>query len=289
MYAGLTNGMGVTTFMPLQGVPETYLIARSVGGNTATRSAANGSLTVDYDGFSTAIATAGVVKAVGDWPPTLYYSGSAYVETSTGLAVVGRGNEALSAAWRVGNGLVRITPQSSTLLFEWWNGSSWVGSQSFSVKNFDVLTHTFRTVFVLRNSSEECVLRVGGVDSNGNLVSFDVSIRRGDRLVRLIFTSATGASDTIFGFASTTACTSTTWGLRTTSTISSRYVVLTSNYGSTKSTANGTLKGSAASGSSILFCVGVSGTNSTSGDPEGSDSISKQAYGIYGETQRVVF
>lgn len=298
VYAGLTNSMGVTTGTLLLAAPTGTGTTWPIIGIASTRAGENGTSDIYYV-TSTATSASGLVAVRSQIAPADYYRASAYVERAGYGMAVGRVDGLPSEGWRVGNGLVRVSGfANNDFDFSWWNGSAWTTAVSMFVQ-LEADAGAFQTsgavlavksFQVLRNAPDECVVRLVASCAYATYpfsATIDVSVRRGDRLVRIYTTGGSAAAQ--MGFNSTTpGFTSITQGLRTTATVSSQYMVLTSNLASTKSTANGTLTASTPAGGKCMFGLGVSSTGSTTGDPNGATGVAAQAYLSYGSTQRVV-
>lgn len=295
--ATLTNSSSVTNVVGLIAAPQNTAIDWQTswsGGTYATRAAENGTVEINYPNAAQSLSASSKVTKL-QVSPGSFYSGSAYIESATLGKVVGRGDAAVGDGWRIGNGIVRAGSFSTnTFSFQWWNGSSWVTGTTIKYVPQSALTATraFKTVSVLRNAPDECALRlVLGVtftDSITALYTFDIVARRGERLLRCYASGAASTSHQL-AFNATTASTSTTWGIRSTNKISSEYVVITSDNGTTKDTTNGTLGSSNPASGKTYFGLGVSGDGTTNGKPDGSDYVSQQSYVVYGSSQRVVF
>lgn len=296
--AGLTNGMTVTLATSLFAQPAGSLtrIASSYGAvspTTTTRATATGTVDVSYfPGYSISgsgsTASWALSVAPGD-----YYKGSASISDSSGV-MHGRRDVAIADAYTVGNGLVRITPAAGQLDFSWWTGSAWTSSIGVKVDHLDGATTrawTLSAVQILRNSPLECVLRCTGTSlvTYGGEVSVDVAIRRGERLARIIGTAQNAQTGMRLSFVASTAGTSTTYGLRSTSTISSEYVVFTSDYASTKTTTGPANLRAGSSRNRVLWCVGVTSGAGTGTGVDQADGIGQQGYTAYGESEQVVF
>jgi len=296
--AGLTNGMSVTTATSLFAQPTGSLtrIESSYGAvspTSTTRSTATGTVDVSYFPGYTISGSGSTASWALSVAPGDYYKGSASVTDAVGV-MHGRRDVDIASAYTVGNGLVRITPAASQLNFSWWNGSAWTSSIGVKVDHLDGATTrawTLSAVQILRNSPLECVLRCTGTSlvTYGGEVSVDVAIRRGERLARIIGTAQNAKTGMRLSFVASTAGTSTTYGLRSTSTISSEYVVFTSDYASTKTTAGPANLRAGTSRNRVLFCVGVTSGGSTSTGFDQADGIGQQGYTVYGESEQVVF
>lgn len=297
IYAGMTNTVGVVTASNPQlmlALPSGYGSTWGVTGTAGTRAGENG--TSDIFHANVAIPSNAQVTLNSYVPPANYYTAASYVDRSGFGQAVGRSDGVPADGWRIGNGLIRVQSVSgATFTASWWTGSAWTTATSFTVSAISSwsgsattgATLAFKSVQVLRNAPDECVVRLtaSATYATGPYpVTVDVSVRRGDKLARIYVSGAT--SSATFGFTSTTACTAITGGLRSTAVVNTRYVTLTSDKHTSTSTANGTLTASAPSGGKCMFAVG--GATATTGSPDGAAQIALQGFVIYGSTQLVV-
>lgn len=296
VYATLTNSSSITNVCGLNAVPNGGVVDWSPSfGTYGTRAGENGTAEVNYVPVAAALsAGTGVTKI--QLAPASHYTASAYIESATLGKVVGRGDAAPGDGWRIGNGLIRAGSfTNNTFSFQWWNGSSWATGSTikFEPQYANTATRTWRSVSVLRNSPDECALRLvlaGNITATSitAVFTFDIALRRGERFLRCYAAGAANTSHKV-GFSTTVGSTSTTWGIRSTATINSQYVVFTSDNGTTKDTTNGTLAAASVASGRSFFSVGVSGDGTTNGGLDGSDAVQKQAFVVYGSSQRVVF
>ena len=297
IHAGLTNSVSVTTGSNPQlllALPSGFGSTWGETGTAGTRAGENGTSDIFY--ANVAIPSNAQVTLNSYLPPANYYTAAAYVDRSGFGQAVGRADGVPSDGWRISNGLIRLQSFSgATFTVSWWNGSAWTTASSFTLSVISSwsgsattgATLTYRSVQILRNAPDECVIRLTGSAAYATgpyPVTVDVSVRRGDKLARIYVSGAT--SSATFGFTSTTLCTAITGGLRSTSLVNTRYVTLTSDKHTSTSTANGTLTASAPSGGKVMFTVG-SGT-ATTGSPDGASQVALQGFVIYGSTQLVV-
>jgi hypothetical protein len=296
--SSLTNGMSVTTATFLAGVPDGSLtrFESSIGGVSpieGSRTAESGVVDVLYSpGYS--LPLTGQFTVVQSVAAANYYKGSAYIADSVGV-MHGRRDIAVASSYTVGNGLVRMSASSTQLLLSWWTGSAWTSTQAFKMCHevgASTYDWTYQSVQVLRNSPLESTLRLSGSSplGHGGEVTTDVSVRRGERIVRLVGSSQNSSAGMQLRFGTSTACTSITPGIRNTSAINSEYVIMTSDYASTKTTtAPGKLTNASARARN-LWCLGVtSGGSATGTGLDDGLGIGQQCYSIYGEVERVVF
>ena len=297
--SGLTNGMSVTTATSLFAMPTGALtrIASSYGSaspTTGTRSPANGNVDIYYfPGYT--ISGSGSTTSWGlSVAPGSYYNGSASISDSVGV-MHGRRDIAIASAYTVGNGLIRIAPTATDLNLSWWTGSAWSTARSLQLcheASGTTYAWTMNSCQVLRNSPLECILRLAGTSTvtYGGEVSIDVSIRRGERLARIVGTSQNSVAGMQIRFGTSIAATSITYGIRNTTALSSEYIILTSDYASTKTTtAPGKLTNASARVRN-LFCAGVTlGGSATGTGLDDGLGIGQQCYTVYGESEQVVF
>lgn len=127
--------------------------------------------------------------------PADFYIGAARIEQGTTLRpVVGRNLFQYDVAnWRLSNGLVRVTPNAGgTGKFDvsHWKGAAWAAAKTYSLFDGVASTTAINTVSVLRNSPEECALRLTFTTGQRNALTVDLSLRRGDRMVRMYLVCA---------------------------------------------------------------------------------------------------
>lgn len=137
-------------------------------------------------------------------PEPDWYSGAAELLVGGFLTV---GEQTLDAPtdWEISNGLIRVKPNASHLLtIETHNGSAWEPAtpQKFDVGYWTdtpfgagawVPTFPASALHVLRNSPVECAVRLvvpfAPVTDAAQVVTVDVSIRRGSRFARIVIKS----------------------------------------------------------------------------------------------------
>lgn len=201
-----TNGHGIAT--PV-GVVATEL-TNTNGYETDLRpvlSSASGSSRYTADGGAIIVpftwtAPLALTSARFTAPPSTFYVGSCRLEVQingTWYPMIGRQIPA-GYLWRISNGLVRLTPATSTSTdgtFEMWDqlgSASWESRKVSHWSNGALGTKigfpdsTFPTPVVLRNSPEEVVVKVAS--SAGRNQDFTYRIQRGARIVSFSFTAA---------------------------------------------------------------------------------------------------
>lgn len=286
------NGWSVTQYAACQSIPQgSYMRGYvSPSADSTTRTGQNGTAEVRLFSAGTANVYSGSTIMV--YEPDRHYDASASIQSSDGMIVGRRDLTWTTDPWYAGNGLVRFKANTGVITFEWWNGSTWVGTTNFNVY-VNSLQVGFVRQLVLRNTPEECVLRLTGQTTishaTGGTVSekeitVDISVRRGDLFGKLYVTSVDSVAHNL-RFASNTTCvtTNTTGGIRTSATVSSRYIFMTSDYATTTDTTNGRL--TSGSRTRTMFAIGSAAT--TTGDLSGVAGLSKQAFAAWGEAQRV--
>lgn len=291
VYGLLVNGMGVTTGDIVHGLPtgasvyRVFFAATYSGSRTSETGAV---LLASYD--DTATASSGTASY--SIAPASFYVGSCRVEynvSGTYYSVVGRRDLDLSTSARITNGLIRVTPASSTTFtVEWYVSGSWTSASTYSISDGGGAgTFTISDLTVLRNSAEECVLRLwGNLSTPGNGATVDISIRRGDRLARLYCSAVWGPQ---WRLAHTTVVAHTAaalYGIRRTASINSNYTVMMSDYATTQDLVNGRL--TSASRSKVLFGIGCSVGTVVTDVPDGAQSVGQQFYQIVSDSQRLV-
>ena len=295
--AGLTNGMSVTSFTIAASVPTGTLTRidsslGSVAPTTTTRAGETG--TVDFNYYAgVAIATTASSTWAQIVAPASYYVGGASITDAVG-PMHGRRDIDIASCYTIGNGLVRMSATSSNLNFSWWTGSAWSGNTPVQLcHEISGTTYawTMSSCQILRNSPVESIMRLSGTSSLavGGEVTIDVSLRRGDRCFRIVGAAANSSTGMQIRFGNNVAGTSTTYGVRNTSTLNSEYVVLTSDYASTKTTATKAKLTNGTSRNRSFFGVGITSGGGTGTGIDAADGIGAQLYQTVGETVRVVF
>jgi hypothetical protein len=162
----------------------------SVG--TYTRALASGGTVVDSMPGSYTSSSVDTYRVEWAVPIGDFYDGAVRIETaeigsSTYYRTVGR-QIRQGVLWRINNDVMRVSEHPSTagaFRCEWWDGSAW-DSKDFQFENFAATANvdSIRQVRVLRNSPEQCVLRLwcGLGSSKLGVVTIDINLRRGDRL-----------------------------------------------------------------------------------------------------------
>lgn len=256
----MSNGLGAASGEAIWCYPEAavdhYLAA--FGTSTATRTSADGVIDFVYQStYATAFSSFGQFTVA----PASYYVGAATIEAGSTLRrVTGRRLKNLPMNWRLSNGLVRVTPASGGKLdVSHYDGAAWDTAIRYRLRlaAADWANGSSTQITVLRNSPEECVIRVAtaptGVTTNA-IRSIDLSLKRGSRFVQVIMSNPTGREPG-WGIKrdATEAATAITGGLRATANDASgnRYIIAC-NQSPTTDLVNGGVDAS----SSPVFMIG---------------------------------
>jgi len=193
-------------------------------------------------------------------PPAYYYEGSARFEQSYGgtyYPLHGQQARPAASAWRVSNGLVRVTINSSTISVSHYDGSAWDAAKLWTVgSGGSPLLQGQPLVRVVRNTPEEVVVRcLVEMDTTVSTTTIDISLRRGCRWAAFSLTSSY-TTDWYINASPNEAGTALTGGFRATATdaAGNRYVV-GGLAAQTNTLANGRLKLTTAA-ASFQFCIG---------------------------------
>jgi hypothetical protein len=155
---------------------------------TATRSSADGILR--FTSFNAGLGSATLMNATPRFylTPANFYVGAATIEQGSPLQpTVGRSVQPDVVNWRLSNGLVRVTPNATPgkIDIAHWKGAAWAAAKTYKI-TASGLVNGWTAVTVLRNSTEECVLRLSCTTTGDVIPTYlDISLRRGDRLVRM--------------------------------------------------------------------------------------------------------
>jgi hypothetical protein len=302
VFAGLSNTMGtagasLTSYTVGMAIPTGTLTRidstyGAVAPVSATRAGETG--TVDfYYAASVPIATSSSVTWAQIVAPASYYVGSASVIDSVG-PMHGRRDIDIASCYTLGNGLVRLTASSSDLSLTWWTGSAWSTARTVQICNeISGTTYpwTLSSCQILHNAPEACVMRLSGTSSFavGGEVSIDVQLRRGDRCFRVVAATQNSAAGLQIRYGTAIPATSTTYGIRNTTALSSEYIVLTADNASTKTTATQGKLTNPTSRNRGFFGIGITSGGSTGTGVDAADGVGAQLYQAVGETVRVVF
>lgn len=191
----------------LHGVPRA---AVDVSGYYATNVVESGTVRVTDTGEVIAFvcqtnASPSYTDDTPQWicPPARYYDGACVIEAGSTRRVIVGEQLPLSAIdnWRIGNGLVRVsfansaTDSLNTLNVETFDGSVWDTAKAWQLTFKTGVPTNYagpvRAVTVIRNSPEQCILRVVLGSLTGDIpILLDISVRRGARLAEFYSDSA---------------------------------------------------------------------------------------------------
>jgi len=235
--------------------------------------------------------------------PSTFYVGAATFEQGSPLRpVVGR-QQILSDVvnWRLSNGLVRVTPNAvaGKIDVAHWSGSAWITPKTYQFSGTTAgLINNLTTVTVLRNSTEETIIRLGCTVVYGlgwGRVNLDISLRRGDLLARLYLRSdgqdawkvarSTIEAGTAIAFGAVT-----TGGLQATVNDAggNQYALMSYQAAVTMDTVNGALTQSAATNVAMDIGLGLAVGGSGAPSPNRAIDLGGQYVTAMSETQRVV-
>lgn len=297
-YAFLTNvmGGGLTTADVLHAYPSTaevYAYPSNTNTTAANRTGAFGSVQLGYfDATGSSLASSGVGSYSID--PADFYEGGCWVDYNMTdgagrRSIVGRRDIDDLSRWRISNGLVRAYLTGSEISVEWYASGAWTSGSFYVLSNAGSNQVTFSDAVILKNSAEECTIRLYGYFaslSRGNAATIDLTIRRGHRLL-WIYAAANWSLSWRLAHSGTVAQTTQPYGLRRSSTINGNHTVMMSDQASTRDTTNGRLTTPSAR-QRCLFIVGCSVGSTTSSIPDGADDVGYQAYVSIADSQRVV-
>lgn len=230
--------------------------------------------------------------------PEDYYIGAATLELGSGSlfrTIVGLQAENLPTAWRLSNGLVRVTPSATAgaIDISHFDGTNWDTAKTFKVRvNSSHIVNEFTNITVLRNSAEEVVIRLAGATDGGlavGPVSIDLALRRGDRLVRGFIQSDVAYAWKVVR-ATNEASTAITGGIRATSNDANgnRFVIFTSKaFSTTGSLTEGGLYSSSAV-RAFDFAIGSEVGGNTAVTPDNAAALANQYFAGQSEQMLVV-
>jgi hypothetical protein len=242
-------------------------------------------------------------------PAASFYIGAATFEQGASLqTVVGRQqvqNDLVN--WRLQNGLVRVTPNATAgkIDVSHFNGSTWSVLKTYTLTETNAplgLVNGFTTLSVLRNSSEETIIRLGltttitGPVSSGR-ISLDISLRRGDFLARMYLTADVAATrwkiarDTVEAATAITYSGVTAGGIRATANDAdtNRYVLLSYQAAVTNDLVNGAMTQNAPALATFDFAIGSEiGGSGAGANTRAAAALARQYLAAQGESQRVV-
>jgi hypothetical protein len=142
-----------------------------------TRTGADGAITVYVDvDFA--------VSPFWSVSPANYYAGAARITVDSTLRA-GLTCPNSPDDWQLENGLVRVTPNGSggRLDVEHHDGTSWETAKTWRIQSGGSDVGEWDAVRILRNTPEECSIRLTRDVSSGGEITLDLSLRRGSRFV----------------------------------------------------------------------------------------------------------
>jgi len=164
--------------------------------------------------------------------PAYYYEGSARFEQSFGgtyYEMNGQQVRPVSSAWRISNGLMRVTISGTTISVAHYDGSTWDTAKLWTIGGVigAPLLASVTSARVIRNTPEEVIVRVvPKMEATASSTVVDISLRRGCRWAAFSLTS-NYTTDWYINASPNEAGTALTGGFRATATDASgnRYVV----------------------------------------------------------------
>jgi hypothetical protein len=285
--AVLADVMGFHTVPTIPGTGADYS-EQPVTNNYSARTSADGS--VDF--YYSPSALSGSAHSM--CPPVNFYTGAATFEQGSPLQpVVGRGLAQPDLVnWRLSNGLVRVTWVSSSILgVSHYNGSTWSAVKQYAFSSPAVGP---TSISILRNSVEETTMRMSAVAGGNNTLNVDISLRRGDRIVRIYMSSSFSITPKI-ARGTAEAATAITYGAVTLGGFratandgdGNRYVLLSYQSAATSDLVNGALT-RGASGTSFDIGIGSEIGGSGATVPNRAVDIAQQYLAAQSESQRIV-
>lgn len=304
----LTNAVGgvAADHQAFHGVPASvteYSQSFSSLNPPGTRSSADGNLF--FEGLNVAAGSATLMTGTASFylTPANFYVGAATIEQGSPLQpVVGRAMLADVVNWRLSNGLVRVTPNATAgkIDIAHWKSASWATAKTYKFTGTVLrgLINGWTAITVLRNSVEECILRLSCTSATGFVfpIFLDISLRRGDRLARIYLTNARNYSDKWSVFRdSVEAATAITYGAVTlggfrataNDSDSNRYVLLSYQAAVTSDLVNGGLTQNVAA-AAMDIGIGSEIAGSAAVDPDKAAELAGQYLAAQSEAQRVV-
>lgn len=221
--------------------------------------------------------------------PAYYYEGSARFEQSFGgtyYALHGQQVRPVTSAWRIANGLVRVTVSSTTISVSHYDGSAWDTAKAYTLGGVTPTAPLLASVpstRVIRNTPEEVVVRcVLKMEATVSSTVMDITLRRGCRWAAFSLAS-NYTSDWYINTSPNEAGTALTGGFRATATdaAGNRYVV-GALAAQTNTLANGRLKLTTAA-TTFQFVIG----SEVGADGSGQDMLNQYAQTVV-ENHRVV-
>lgn len=239
--------------------------------------------------------------------PNSFYVGACRIEVlygSTWCQVVGRAIP-LNRVWRLSNDIVRLTAQNGATpgTIEIWDNvaSAW---EATNISHYELTlgnpgiggssTTTNPTVTVLRNSPEQCTVRVSGYLAIGSgQAGFDITytVQRGAHFVEASWTYAPSLMRLGVQFSSVTACSSLTGGVRATSNDAAGNRVVFAMASGTNAIAvdltNGRIRPlSSQTSASMMIGVELNGSSAITNNT--ADDLISQFFGLASWRQQVI-
>lgn len=221
--------------------------------------------------------------------PAYYYEGSARFEQSFGgtyYEMNGQQVRPVSSAWRISNGLMRVTISGTTISVAHYDGSTWDTAKLWTIGGVAPTAPLLASVTsarVIRNTPEEVIVRVvPKMEATASSTVVDISLRRGCRWAAFSLTS-NYTTDWYINTSPNEAGTALTGGFRATATdaAGNRYVV-GGLAAQTNTLANGRLKLTTAA-QTFNFVIG----SEVGADGSGQDLLNQYAQTVI-ENHRVV-
>lgn len=257
-------------------------------------------------------------------PPANWYSGAAFIAASATGTATGHQSATYAAdvhnfvklvglqhqnytpgAWCLSNGLVRLVIESVVGIYlDVYSGGAWrtgISVVDFLIKDqansitLGGASATWKTMRVLRNSPECCIVRLSAEGAGGSSFSYtlDIALRRGAPYITCFLTTVKANANwqPLIGLRSGSgiAATATTTGLRETANNSdgNRQVIGASKT-TTKDTTNGTITKSLNSNNGFSFFVGYEIGGSAASAPNDAASLGLQYLAAQDEKMLVV-
>ena len=314
----MDNAAGVTnsTAAPVWAVPATADAVESPQKLFTTQPAA-GTRTPAGESAVKLFRVDAYGASVGRWivDPADFWDAASQVEVTydagtTYYPTVGRSFAVAADNWRLSNGFVRVTPSSTGIVdISFFNGSSWCTAQPVNIEtkspsagpySYLFLYDTIVSAVVLRNSPEVCSLRltvkpsslISGTDTYmvNSFASFDLTLRRGDVLVRCALSPAGAYGYSTVGVGTAAgAQTSLTSGVRADGTVNSgRILIGYVDASATGDTSQGTPGAYLYRYSTAKFCIGYEIAGASASTYNAAQQVIYQYLASLSERQRVV-
>jgi hypothetical protein len=175
--------------------------------------------------------------------PEDWYEGSSRVEVEVdGLWLPVVAPTSLDSAWRMSNGMARVTVDGDEFSFEWWDSSAWSTPVAF---NIDIITgafgaYTWSAPRLTHVGPESCTVAVSAVGTAGPTSSLichsHITLRRGTPFTSATFSATEGVE---IRAASPTAVTDGTSRMYRTAAVAGWRWIVATPYDNVVDTANG--------------------------------------------------